>query len=94
MQAQDPATGAFSEIASTVTTDLSYNVLDVDWYHWSVSAVIPSSFWTPGAVGWRATLQAQAPGSSTPGMTGVHEDYYACLGQSTTTGDFERDCML
>lgn len=58
MQAQDPATGAFSEIASTVTTDLSYNVLDVDWYHWSVSAVIPSSFWTPGAVGWRATLQA------------------------------------
>lgn len=94
VQAQHPATGIFSNIASTATTDLSWNVLDVDWYYWSVSAGVPTSFWTPGATGWRATLRAQAPGSSTPGMTGVHEDYYACLGQSTTTGDFERDCML
>lgn len=98
VQALDPATGAWVQVASDTSEAAPlYTAPDGSVFEWSTSAVLPARFWELGSLGRGAAARVRAEGDTPSGayaFMSVERDWAGCFTAEDppTLGGFAARC--
>ncbi len=92
VEAQNPATGVFANIASATSGSGFTSAFGTSWYPWSTSVVVPSTYWRVGRTGARALVRARTDGAGYVTLYGLEEGWTACADPAGSVTKFRDEC--
>jgi hypothetical protein len=92
VEAQNPSTGAFANIASAMTGSGAAAALGTNWFPWSTSAVVPTAYWAAGRTGARALIRARTDGAGYVTLYGLEENWMDCMDPAGSVTKFRDEC--